>query len=450
MQPNQAGSPRRPRQTSGAQRWACLVLTFGVLVAPLGAGTTASAQGDPDPESPPDVVIPPPPQPPLILIPRPGVPEPPAPEPPEPSPEQPPEPSPGQQPEPTPEEPPEPTPEEPPEPDPSPGDPPPTGPGSDEYPDPEECDVSDILEPECGVWWGASPGPDEVADLEDIIERQLDLVYVWHGVDQTDLPTEEQHQMMEEGRLIHANVEAREFTQRGHPALRYEQIIDGEFDDSLSAQARNFADLDLPAFVTFDHEADANHRYNTRGSPEEFVAAWRHIVDIYDDHGADNVIWVWNVTGWPGNMDRLPGLWPGNDYVDWLSWEGYNMTGCPQHENWDHVQSFGEAVRPTYEWVQEHGESHGINPDKPVMVGEMGTVPLPDDPRGTFNWYREIPEVLRELDRIQGVKLWNSKTSPDCDFRVTQDLAAELGYLVASQDSHVRVPEEVHQRVFDR
>lgn len=401
-------------------RRAGLLSATGIVMVSLVPVEAPPAQGESTAE-PPEVAIPYPAQPPTLLLPG------------------------------NPAEPPHAEPTMTPEPDEAPEDFPPTGPGTNDYgPPDEECGVSDILEPECGVLWGASPGPDEVTDLEEIIERQLDLVYVWHGVDQTELPTDEQREMMDQGRLIHANIEAREFTEQGHPALQYEQIIDGEFDDSLAQQARNFAELDLPAFVTFDHEADANHRYNQRGTPEEFVQAWQRIVDIYTDNGADNVVWVWNVTGWPGNHDRLPGLWPGNDYVDWLSWEGYNMTGCPQHDDWDHVQSFDDAVRPTYEWVQEHGRSHDINPDKPVMIGEMGTVPIPGDHRSTFNWYREVPEVLRELDRIQAVKLWNSSTSSECDFRVTQDLAAELGYLVASQDSYVRVPDEVGEQVLGR
>ncbi|WP_245929814.1 glycosyl hydrolase family 26 [Allonocardiopsis opalescens] len=303
-----------------------------------------------------------------------------------------------------------------------------------------ECAVNDILEPSCGAWWGASPYRDDVGPLEEAMGRRLDIVYYWHGVDQAALPAEHERQAALDGRIIHLNIEARRFRQSGHPAVRYRQIIDGEFDESLRAQARNFADLGLPAFVTFDHEADADQRYNRRGTPREFTLAWRHIVDLYREEGADEVVWVWNVTGWPDNFDRLPRLWPGNGYVDWLSWEGYNMTGCDQQPQWDHVQSFADSVLPLYEWMHAHGERHGIDAGKPIMIGEMGTTPLPGGPEATADWYRAIPSVLERYPQFKAVKLWENELGRGCDFRVLNDERVTRGFVEAARAPHVNLP----------
>ncbi|MQA93428.1 MAG: glycosyl hydrolase family 26 [Streptosporangiales bacterium] len=276
----------------------------------------------------------------------------------------------------------------------------------------KKCKVTAIAEPTCGAWWGISLGEYELTGLERTVGRKFDIVYEWHGVDQPAVPTDGELARSRQGRFLHVNVEARRFLQPGHPAVRYSEIINGHFDGPLKAQAKRFGKAGQKVFVTFDHEADAKTRYNVRGTPAEFVAAWRHIVDLYRKHGADNVVFVWNVTGWSGNFGKLPGLWPGNDYVDWLSWEGYNMSACRPEQK--AVLSFDAAVRPMYDWVQRHGPDHGIDRDKPVMISEMGTTSLGGH---TADWYRAIPGTLRDLPRIRAVKLWNERVGP-CDFRL--------------------------------
>lgn len=305
------------------------------------------------------------------------------------------------------------------------------------------CTVSDILEPSCGVWWGASPYGDDVHALESAVGRNMDIVYTWRGIDQPNVPGDRERRMIAEGRFVHTNIEARRFTRAGHPAIPYRNIVNGEFDTSLRAQARAIAELDVPYFVTFDHEADGKNRYNNRGTPAEFVRSWRHIVDLYRSEGADNVIWVWNVTGWPGNVNRLPGLWPGNDYVDWISWEAYNMTGCDKMNNWTHVDSFEDALSPTYDWIQEEGPKHGIDPTKPVMIGEMGTTDI--GPRETLKWYTDVPDVLKRYERVRAVKLWDSKVGDGCDFRIRTNEYARRGFELAGQDPYVRLPERVRR-----
>lgn len=304
-----------------------------------------------------------------------------------------------------------------------------------------ECAVSEILEPSCGVWWGASPYEDRIEPLEEAVDRRMDIVYTWRGIDQENIPNERERKLIDEGRFVHSNIEARRFTRSGHPPVTYRSIIDGDFDRSLRSQARAIARLDTPYFLTFDHEADADKRYDERGAPEEFVRAWRHIVDLYREEGAGNAIWVWNVTGWEDNLDRLPGLWPGNDYVDWLSWEAYNMSGCDLHPNWTEPLSFEEALRPAYEWVQTEGPGHGIDPDKPVMIGEMGTTHM--GPRQTLEWYTEIPDVLRRYERVRAVKMWDNKVSSGCDFRIRADEHAQRGFEEAGRDPYVNLPEQV-------
>jgi hypothetical protein len=52
-----------------------------------------------------------------------------------------------------------------------------------------------------------------------------------------------------------------------------------------------------------------------------FVAAWRHIVNVFRREGADNVSWLWTVpAGQAGTT--LTAWWPGARYVTWVGVDG--------------------------------------------------------------------------------------------------------------------------------
>ena len=58
--------------------------------------------------------------------------------------------------------------------------------------------------------------------------------------------------------------------------------------------------------------------------PATFVAAWRHIVTLFRDEGADNVTWLWTVNQWtPDGTGPIAAWWPGQGYVTWVGIDGY-------------------------------------------------------------------------------------------------------------------------------
>ena len=72
----------------------------------------------------------------------------------------------------------------------------------------------------------------------------------------------------------------------------------------------------------------------------QFVAAWRHIHDLFTQAGATNVIWVWN----PNIINPVPQVplrpyWPGRAYVNWVGLTGYFATTG--------AQTFATLYRPT-------------------------------------------------------------------------------------------------------
>ena len=54
-----------------------------------------------------------------------------------------------------------------------------------------------------------------------------------------------------------------------------------------------------------------------------FVAAWRHIVTLFRQPGADNVTWLWTVQKDGPGTGPIASWWPGAQYVTWVGIDGY-------------------------------------------------------------------------------------------------------------------------------
>ncbi len=95
------------------------------------------------------------------------------------------------------------------------------------------------------------------------------------------------------------------------------------------AYLRSYADAVVafghPVILSFGHEM--NGAWYSWGdghtSPATFVAAWRHVVQVFRDEGAANVTWLWAVNSIKGASSALRQWWPGAAWVDWTGVDGY-------------------------------------------------------------------------------------------------------------------------------
>ena len=104
-------------------------------------------------------------------------------------------------------------------------------------------------------------------------------------------------------------------------------IASGQYDSFLSAYAQAVRSYRRPVILSFGHEMNGSW-YSwgyRRTSPAVFVAAWRHIVNLFRALGADNVTWMWTVNIiHPQHGVPSPGRWwPGSSYVNWVGIDGY-------------------------------------------------------------------------------------------------------------------------------
>jgi beta-mannanase len=152
--------------------------------------------------------------------------------------------------------------------------------------------------------------------------------------------------------------------------------------------------------------------------------------DLFVQEGATNAVWVWVMTGAEDNLDNAAALWPGNDVVDWISWNVYNQSGCKGGVvSEDKYVSFADKMRVFYDFVHQKGPSLGMDPDKPMMISETGSVRYPKDMARTADWYASIPSVLEQYPQIKAVTLWASVDAQDaaCSYTFYDDPTLTAG-----------------------
>lgn len=132
-------------------------------------------------------------------------------------------------------------------------------------------------------------------------------------------------------------------------------------------------------FVRFGHEMNDPYRYRgpQHNTKEEFIAAWRHVVDRFRVAGATNVLWVWSPHVAYAYWDLY---YPGDAYVAWVATGTLNFGPVAQWSSW---WTFDESFGAKYRQLAGFG--------KPVMVAEFGSLSVGGD---RARWYAD---ALRDL-----------------------------------------------------
>jgi hypothetical protein len=139
-------------------------------------------------------------------------------------------------------------------------------------------------------------------------------------------------------------------------------IAEGEYDSYFRQAAVTARSLGFEIMIRPGHEMNGDW-YPWAGHPTAFVAAWRHIVSIFREEGADNVKWVWapNV-----EYDSYPfsAYFPGDQWVDYVALDGYNWGRSGQGTNrWE---SLYEVFGASYKRLTELSS-------KPVIFSEVAS-----------------------------------------------------------------------------
>ena len=106
-----------------------------------------------------------------------------------------------------------------------------------------------------------------------------------------------------------------------------QSITSGKYDSYLLKYALTVKRFGHPVILSFGHEMNGNwYSWSFQHtSPHVFVAAWRHIVNLFREAGTTNVTWLWtvNIVGQPNHAPQPTPWWPGSSYVNWVGIDGY-------------------------------------------------------------------------------------------------------------------------------
>jgi mannan endo-1,4-beta-mannosidase len=120
-------------------------------------------------------------------------------------------------------------------------------------------------------------------------------------------------------------------------------IAAGDYDRYLKRYANQVKNFTCVIILSLGHEMNGWwYPWGSHGgtTPAEFIAAWRHVHDVFAHQGATNVIWSWDPTHQykspsAGKIATPASEWyPGSQYVDWVGIDGYlnlDVNGHPQN-----------------------------------------------------------------------------------------------------------------------
>jgi mannan endo-1,4-beta-mannosidase len=190
-------------------------------------------------------------------------------------------------------------------------------------------------------------------------------------------------------------------------------IAAGGSDAYLREYARSIRGLKFPVIISFAHEMNGNWYTWGAGhtSPSDFVAAWRHVVQIFRSVGALNAIWVWAVNATNiGPHEQLSQWWPGSSWVNWVGIDGYYYFSS---DTYDSV--FGQTIAQIRTFS-----------NAPVIISETGVGVTSDRESQIASLFSGI-----RADHVIGI-VWFDKSQDDGvyhqDWRLEDDPAALAAY----------------------
>ncbi len=199
---------------------------------------------------------------------------------------------------------------------------------------------------------GAPPGFQPVAQFTGVANRQPNLVGYYSGWAE---PFDDSF-----AGLLHRHG-AIPFVQIDPTFASISAIVSGAYDDYLRSYAESVRSYRHAVVIGFGHEMNGGwypwgyHHV----PPATFVAAWRHIVSVFESEGAENVTWLWTIEQDHPGTGPIASWWPGAQYVTWVGIDGYYLRPS---DTFDSV--FGRTIRDVRTFTR-----------KPILLSETAVGP---------------------------------------------------------------------------
>ncbi|ATO15902.1 beta-mannanase [Micromonospora sp. WMMA2032] len=182
-------------------------------------------------------------------------------------------------------------------------------------------------------------------------------------------------------------------------------ITDGVYDQLIRQRAKKIKDFGVPVLLRWRWEMDRPNLRQSVRSPEDYVAAWKHIRAIFTEEGATNAGWVWcpHVLGFVDSSRNAAAYYPGDDQVDWLCTDVY------PGKDYD---GFAEQMDTFMAFARQR--------PRPVLIGEFG-VTHDGGPGQRAAWLREARTYIKQHPQIKAVVYFSAKQTKGTTYDSTFD-----------------------------
>jgi hypothetical protein len=158
--------------------------------------------------------------------------------------------------------------------------------------------LSGLLVPAQGALLGSFVGTGTIADLEGLLGRRLAISHNFYGW--SDDYTGWIRTTLQSGYIPLVTWEA---WINGGAGIPLDDIINGAHDAMIRSRAQSSLALGQKFFLRWGHEMNGNwypwdgfHNGANAAAATKYIAAYRHIHDIFVNAGATNVLWVFSPT----------------------------------------------------------------------------------------------------------------------------------------------------------
>lgn len=250
--------------------------------------------------------------------------------------------------------------------------------------------------PAHGAYFGAWVMPDvgsptaqigAVDDLEQRLGRPLAVVHVFRRF--TDpFPRESDLHFVKEGQglLLSWN------------GTDTRVITSGAEDAAIRTMALAVKSLHAPIWLRFRWEMNRPNLQATMWSPEDYIAAWKHLRAIFTEVGATNAAWVWCPLASDFMATNGPAYYPGDDQVDWLCADVY------PYQN----RQFADVIAEFMTWAKGHPQ--------PIMIGEFGANEVAAVDRAT--WLTGAFDYVESQPRIKAMVYFEGTSDNGASFKL--------------------------------
>ena len=173
------------------------------------------------------------------------------------------------------------------------------------------------------------------------------------------------------------------FVQMEPEGVRLRAIAAGRYDAYLRRFASAVRIFGQQVVIGFAPEMNGNWYGWGAGhtAPSVWVAAWRHVVNVFRADGTLNVTWLWTVNSVNAASAPLRQWWPGARYVSWVGIDGYYYRPA---------DTFSSVFGGTITQVRKFTAA-------PILISETAAGPSPSQPAQIKDLFAGV-----RTDHLQG------------------------------------------------